>query len=890
MQVQVYIRYHTKFGESLFIKINDQPLHALEYLNDDFWEGVFNIDPKKVKTLRWQYHFQASDGTITAEWESDRVLDLSDCNREYLQLFDSWNPMEAVENVFLTQPFQLNPAKPAAKRNSGDAGDFLFRLKAPLLKANEVPCLIGHGNALRHWDTAAPLLLQKTGNWWSIRLDLASEHFPLGYKYGVWDTKAQRFMGFEEGGNRTLVHTPTSSKGLSGVAHDGFLRIPYNTWRGAGVSIPVFSLRSNSSWGIGEFNDLPLLADWAKAVGMKMIQLLPINDTTSTHTWTDSYPYAPVSVFALHPIYLNMSQLAGKKHAALLKPYEKTKKQLNALEAVDYEGVLQMKWDIIRQLYDLQKAEWQQDTDWKAYYQSNKHWLDDYAVFCWLRDTNGSADCSQWPKYSRYNAAEIQALIAPNSKFYDQIALHLFVQWQLHLQLKAAVDYAHAQGLALKGDLPIGIYRHSTDAWVSPELYNMNTQAGAPPDPFAEKGQNWGFPTYDWARMQADGFAWWKQRFAQMSYYFDAFRIDHILGFFRIWSIPLDAVEGILGQFLPAIPVTEMELREQGVGFGYERLCKPYITEQVLGEIFQENTAWALKNCVKARKDGQFDLLPAFDTQRKVAAYFEMQKPQENDARLKQGLFDLIANVILVGQPAPAKTTWEGAFRFDMEKTSSFQHLPHEIKDKLKALYVDYFYRRQDDFWEIQAMEKLPALKRSTNMMICGEDLGLVPACVPGVMRALGLLSLEIQRMPKAPGTAFLHPKEAPYLSVITPGTHDMSVLRGWWEEDLNLTQRFFRDILGQQGPAPFYCEPWVVREILTQHFQSPAMWAIFQLQDLLGMDAQLRRENPQDERINVPANPKHYWRYRAHVSLEELLAAEGFNGVLRGMVEESGR
>ena len=890
MQVQAYIRFHTKFGESLFIKVNDQPLQALEYLNDDLWEGAFDIDPKKTKKLRWQYHFQSSDGTITAEWESERELDLGDCHSDYLQLFDAWNPMEAVENVFFTQPFQLNPSTPASKKSASPTGDFLFRVKAPLLKPNEVVCLVGHGKALRHWDTAAPLLLEKEGNWWHIRLNLAGEHFPLGYKYGVWDTKAQRFMGFEEGSNRTLMHTPTTSKGLSGVAHDGFLRIPHNTWRGAGVSIPVFSLRSNNSWGIGEFNDLPLLADWAKAVGMKMIQLLPINDTTSTHTWMDSYPYAPVSVFALHPIYLNVAQLAGKKHAALLKPYEKTKKQLNALEAIDYEGVLRMKWDIIRQLYDLKKAEWQQDADWKAYYQSNKHWLDDYAVFCWLRDTNGSADCSQWPKYAHYNAAEIQELIAPKSKFYDQIALHLFVQWHLHLQLKAAVDYAHTLGLALKGDLPIGIYRHSTDAWVSPELYNMNTQAGAPPDPFAEKGQNWGFPTYDWARMQADGFAWWKQRFAQMSYYFDAFRIDHILGFFRIWSIPLDAVEGILGQFLPAIPVTETELREQGVGFSFERLCKPYITAEVLGKIFRENAGWVLQHCVRARKDGQFDLLPAFDDQRKVEAYFETQKPHDNHAQLKQGLFDLIANVILLGPPAPAKAAWEGAFRFDMEKTSSFQQLPYDVKDRLKALYVDYFYRRQDDFWETQAMEKLPALKRSTNMLICGEDLGLVPACVPGVMSALGLLSLEIQRMPKAPGTAFLNPKDAPYLSVITPGTHDMSVLRGWWEEDLNLTQRFFREILAQQGPAPFFCEPWIVREILSQHFHSPAMWAIFQLQDLLGMDAQLRRENPQDERINVPANPKHYWRYRAHISLEELLKAEGFNGALRKMVEESGR
>jgi 4-alpha-glucanotransferase len=464
------------------------------------------------------------------------------------------------------------------------------------------------------------------------------------------------------------------------------------------------------------------------------------------------------------------------------------------------------------------------------------------------------------------------------------------VQWHLHLQLKAAVDYAHSQGLALKGDLPIGIYRDSADAWVAPELYNMNVQAGAPPDPFAEKGQNWGFPTYEWSRMKADGFAWWKQRFEQMSLYFDAFRIDHILGFFRIWSIPDHAIEGILGYFSPALPLTEKELRERGVGFSYDRLCKPYISAQVLGELFQDKAAWVAQNCLSQRPDGRFDLLPAFDTQRKVAAYFDAQPPSDTNARLKQGLFDLITNVILLGEPAAEGKEWEGAFRFDMEKTSSFQFLPQEVQGTLKSLYINYFYQRQDDFWEQQAMEKLPALKRSTNMLICGEDLGLVPACVPGVMRTLGLLSLEIQRMPKAPGTAFLHPKEAPYLSVITPGTHDMSVLRGWWEENRELSQRFYNEILGQQGSAPYFCEPWVVRNIIAQHFQSPAMWAIFQLQDLLGMDGALRRENPHDERINIPANPKHYWRYRSHLSLENLLKADAFNEDIRRMVRESGR
>jgi 4-alpha-glucanotransferase len=187
-------------------------------------------------------------------------------------------------------------------------------------------------------------------------------------------------------------------------------------------------------------------------------------------------------------------------------------------------------------------------------------------------------------------------------------------------------------------------------------------------------------------------------------------------------------------------------------------------------------------------------------------------------------------------------------------------------------------------------MQKLPALKRVTNMLICGEDLGLVPACVPRVMKDLGLLSLEIQRMPKDLGRDFSHPKDAPYLSVVTPSTHDMSTIRGWWEEDRVVTQKFYNRELGRSGVAPAKCDPSLCEEVILQHLNSPAMWSIFQLQDLLGIDEQLRHANPADERINVPANPKNYWRYRMHLTLEELVTHTGFADRIHQLIEQGGR
>lgn len=908
MKVHFYLRYATQFGESFSLCFPDGQRHRLEYLSDNLWHTKLDLNPAGYSNgVDYSYEFHTLDGLMMPESNPSRRLDVADFGGGTLEVFDFFNPLGHLENVFTTQPFRLNRAS-GTERNPQKplSSTHIFKAKAPLLKPDEVLCLLGHGNSLRNWDTAAPILLKNTGAWWETSLDLSGEEFPLGYKYGVWNTQTHKFLGFEEGGNRTIPPVPPKALG---VFHDNFARLPFPDWKGAGVAIPVFSLRSKKSWGVGEFSDLPLLADWAKSVGLKLIQLLPINDTSATHTWRDSYPYASISAFALHPIYLNVEQLAGNKHAAVLKPYLKKQKELNALEAVDYEAVLSTKWDILRQLYDLQKADWLKDADYQAYYESNKQWLAPYAVFCWLRDANGTSDFSQWGKYSTFKQSDVDKLLSPlhpvkslpavrqpakknNPKSVnhaDQIGLHLFVQWHLHLQLKSAADYAHSLGLSLKGDIPIGIYRYSCDAWVAPALYNMNAQAGAPPDDFAEKGQNWGFPTYNWAKMKADGFAWWRQRFEQMSLYFDAFRIDHILGFFRIWSIPMDAVEGILGQFVPAIPVAEAEFRNAGIDFDYDRLCRPYITEAVLHEIFNSEAAQVAEQFLIARPDGRYDFKPEFDAQRKVKAWMKTQPPNDFLGQIRDGLYSLISNVILLPQ-SPREATAGYAFRFGMEKTSSFQHLPDALKTPLKALYVNYFYHRQDTFWQREALEKLPELKAATQMLICGEDLGMVPNCVPDVMKELGILSLEIQRMPKTPGANFFHPKDAPYLSVVTPSTHDMSTLRGWWEEDRALTQRFFNEMLHRSGDAPYFCEAWVNKILLEQHFHSPAMLAIFQLQDLFGMDADLRHKNPHDERINIPANPKHYWRYRVHIALEDLAKAEGFNEEIRKMVAESGR
>ena len=435
--------------------------------------------------------------------------------------------------------------------------------------------------------------------------------------------------------------------------------------------------------------------------------------------------------------------------------------------------------------------------------------------------------------------------------------------------------------------MPIGVFRYSCDVWMDPGLFNTSLQSGAPPDSFAVNGQNWGFPTYNWEHMTEDHFEWWRKRFVQMGHYFDAFRIDHILGFFRMWSIPQESVQGIMGYFIPALPVHVYEFGQRGMWFNYHRFCSPFINDTVLWELFGPNTE-KFRPFLLSSGNHQYQLKEAFSSQRKVMDHFSKLEDTEENRHICDGLYDLISNVILFEQKGSGGQEFH--FRISMDNTSSFRHLDGNMQHQLRELYIDYFYRRQDNFWKKEAMKKLPALKKATNMLICGEDLGMVPHSVPEVMKQLGILSLEIQRMPKDQGKEFFHPASAPYLSVVTPSTHDMSTIREWWQEDREKTQRFFKGELGQQGEAPLLCEGWINKSIINQHLYSPAMWSIFQLQDILGMDEKLRRDDPDAERINVPAIAQYYWRYRMHITLEHLLKEKHFNQAFRSHIEESGR
>lgn len=896
MTITFFLNFHTELGQELFISGNNSFLGnndiaaavPMSYLDGHSWLFTLELPDGFDDIILYKYILKDKEGSRIFDGEDNRAVDLSVLKQKTISVVDTWNADSNIANVFFTRPFSEVLLQHISKIKLTLPKKYTheFRVKAPMLQPGEVVCIMGSSKKLGYWNTNEPLLMEPANSWFVTKVELEPDALPVTYKYGIYNVQEIFFVGFEDGANRFLDRERWKNAPLT-ILHDGFVQSHVTLWRGAGVAIPVFSLRSQKSFGVGEFSDMLLLVDWAKKAGLKLIQILPVNDTTANHKWTDSYPYAAISAFALHPLYINLEKVSGKEFAGIVKPLKKKRKQLNDLPSFDYEQVMKFKLSALKELYAASKDVIKNDPGYFEFFEMNREWLVPYAVFSYLRDKYKTPDHTKWKSHKKFNESTVQKYASPSKSQYDDIAFFYFVQYHLHLQLNEVKKYAHSKKIVIKGDIPIGIYRYGCDAWVNPSLYNMTEQAGAPPDDFAVKGQNWGFPTYNWEKMKEDGFKWWRRRFDQMSNYFDAFRIDHILGFFRIWSIPTDTIDGILGRFVPAIPVHISEFYGNHIPFDHDRYCEPFINDEILSGLFGESLSYVKEHFLEITTEGKLKLKQQYNTQVKIARFFEKNKVENKD-KIKQALFDLVSNIILIEEKNSEGQLFH--FRFGIEQTGSFQYLDQYTKEKLHDLYINYFYRRQENFWKIEALKKLPQLKHSTKMLICGEDLGMVPNCVPEVMKQLGILSLEIQRMPKDPNTQFFHPKDAPYLSVVTPSTHDMSTVRGWWKEDYNKTQQFYNYVLGHYGEAPKCCEPRINKDIILQHLYSPAMWSIFQVQDLLGMSGDLRLDNPDDERINIPSQADHYWHYRMHISLEDLLKEDAFNEELYKYVEESGR
>ena len=814
-----------------------------------------------------------------------------------------------------------------------------FQVRAMRVLPHCVVKLVGSVAALGSWNLDQAMIMSDDSfPIWTATFALEPETEVFEYKYVIVPRKGSHGSSslssdeviWESGSNRVFfVSRPHTIPDFEHVRqltclrhgilqNDAHFRFPApftEMIRLAGIAVPVFSLRSEKSFGVGDFMDLKRFADVAHELGCHLLQILPINDTCVTGTWWDSYPYSSLSVFALHPLYMNLEALQPSER--LLNKINMARRQFDTQESnFNYEKVMKAKWEILREIFNEQWSTTVKSPEFKRYLEIHgKKWLNEYSIFCALRDHFGTSRFLDWPPVYRDPTPDlIRQLIATvatadsmttttsssqstistitrksiSTEFqpYPNICFYQFIQFHLDRQMRDASEYIRSKHIVLKGDLPIGVDPQSVDVWSNRHLFRLHKQTGAPPDIFSNDGQNWGFPTYDWEAMQREDYAWWRARLACLELYFDAYRIDHVLGFFRIWEIPQEHVRGLMGTFHPVHGVHRHELERIGA-WDFQRLCEPYIRRHLLEREFGTSWCDVAERFMRPIGIDAFAMRTEFSTEAKLQAYFDsLQKELPDDGlnetdsitkedRLQQllrqcrTLMNFATNVVLLHDDTQPDIFH---FRILMFQTTSFAEIePPDLRARLYSLYIHYFYERQETLWAANAHAKLKIMQEASGMLIFGEDLGMIPKCVQRVLDDLSIIGLRIQRMPKDEHREFDRPSSYPTYALCTPSCHDCSSLRGFWEENHDVTQRYYNQILELPGPAPPYADPPIVKRILDQHLASPCIWSVFPLQDLFALCDALRIPNPRDEQINIPANRHHEWKYRIPVTIEHL-------------------
>ena len=889
MKLKFTIQYGTQWGENLYVAITYQSkdgtkkVRHMPMTTEDGWHWELETSAVEsrqhpVESITYYYYVADADGIeLRREWTGVPRTYYFDATKNYI-MPDLWREV----------PLQFHLYSKACQVTTGVLSDdslhvqrvplyrktIIFRVSAPQLKKNQSVAILGSHPALGSWSPARYLRMEPIGMCdWLLSVNVDAILMPLEFKYVIVDDATHSLVTWEEGDNRTVdgMLPPEQTAVPDGtvlVVYGESLRVKEDTWRAAGVVVPVFSLRSSHSCGVGDFGDLRLLVDWAVATGMKIIQLLPVNDTTASCSWSDSYPYNIVSVFALHPQYLDLNALGPLRDKKRMTAFLRQQRELNALSYTDYEAVQRVKLEYAFNVFEETGNQTLCSKEFKLWFDENKDWLVPY---------------SEW-----FSNHFLISHPLPIASIY-------FIQYNLHLQLKAAADYARQHGVSLKGDVPIGVNRDSVETAIHPEFFCLDCSTGAPPDNFSQNGQNWGFPTYNWLAEKASAnrkpsainiIDWFHKRLRWMEQYFDAIRIDHVLGFFRIWEIPQDAIFGLLGHFSPSLPMTPGEIEYFGLPFRKDLFTRPFINDRVLQRLFGLHVPYVREHFLIPRSYGLYELKAEYDTQQKICQAFE-GKVDENSLWIRDGLYRLVSNVLFIEDPRQPEMYHP---RIGAWQDPVYEALTSEEKDAYMRLYNNYYYQRHNMFWGHTAMRRLSEVFGYTHMLCCAEDLGMLPDCVQPVLDALRILTLEIQSLPKQSGFEFTHLDGNPYRSVATISTHDMSPLRLWWEESPERTQRYYVSMLQKQGRAPEHLPAHLAEEIIARHLYCPSMLCILSLQDWLAMDTELRSKHPREERINVPSDPYNRWKYRMHLPLEDLIAATKYNNKVRTMITRSRR
>lgn len=619
----------------------------------------------------------------------------------------------------------------------------------------------------------------------------------------------------------------------------------------SGVSLPLSGLWSTESVGIGEYPDLMKLATWAHECEMDLIQLLPLNDTGE-----QSSPYSALSAFALNPTYLRLGSIPGFE--AYKEELADWKSKYNTPTRIDYSQTYRFKINVLRDVFEHTKPDLLKDSDLHTWIQDNS-WVRVYSVYRMLKKKNNQASWIDWTELRDPSTKEIDQLWVKN---YESVLFYAWIQYWCEKQFQAAAQDCEAIGVKIKGDIPILISEDSADVWGHRQLFDMNNRAGAPPDMFCTDGQNWRFPCYKWDVLKASNYQWWKDRLQQASKFYHAFRIDHVLGFFRIWQTPEKHNSGMLGRFIPsqAFKVTEL----QTAGF-HEGQILHWTNPSYSVEELQARGLDPLTLANQPFFEGLFGNTTHF----KLRSFLGENELKNLDEQTRNNFLRLMSNRIFnqyEENPSQLYPFWYW-YESDVYKNES-----PEIQERIRQVLGDK-EQSQDQFWGENGHGLLKMMRDETDMLVCAEDLGVVPNCVAPTLANLNILSLKIERWARnyhEAGDPYIPVEEYPRLSVCSPACHDTSNLRLWWDEkDLDVEQ--YKNLLGWDE-LPDYLTDDLAYAVVARNLSANSLIAILPLQDWLSIDYDLRSPTSEEERINIPGTQNDTnWNWRMAVSLDEL-------------------
>ena len=654
--------------------------------------------------------------------------------------------------------------------------------------------------------------------------------------------------------------------------------------RKSGIVIPLGALRTSQSCGVGEYPDLVVLGDVCSLCGLSFIQLLPVNDTGF-----QSSPYSALSAFALHPLYLRLGDLPEAQ--VFRAEMEALSARFEGERRFPYPDILSAKLALLRRVFDASAPAIRKDPGLEAWIGANP-WVRDYAVFLGLKEEHGGKSWKDWPAHRDPEAPEVQALWEDPSRR-DGHLFHAWVQMRCGEQFLSASRALADRGIALKGDLPILMNDDSADVWAHRAWFRTDRIAGAPPDMFSELGQNWGFPVYDWEALAREGYSFWTGRLRQAAKYYGAYRIDHVLGFFRIWALPEREESGYMGAFDPSRPILRAELA--AAAFSDDRirwLSEPHIRETALAEAAGRDAAagdvpdsgGAAGLAARAAETflDRIGSEPLFLFKRTVRGEKDIRAarlPASVEGFLLSAWRDRV--LIPLGPDAFAPAWRHYA-------ASAWTTLSEAERSKLSGMIRTKAAESELD-WEEHGRRLLSILKSAVDMLPCAEDLGAVPPCVPKVLAELGILGLRIPRWTRLwdePGQPYIEPEAYPRLTVCAPSVHDTSTLRDWWEHEAEPSDR--RAAYGDSPPESW--SPEVGLRVLARFAGGASTLLVVQLQDLLDLGPAYASGDSRSDRINVPGTiAATNWIWRMPVTLEDLAADREWTGKVKRALFRAG-